>query len=649
MSICHTYLRYSLLALSALCLTPARGNGEIPNAAEEEQALFANIPSVYSASRHEQPVTQAPSSVSIVTEDDIKKYGYRTLADIVSSLKGMYTSYDRIYSRVGIRGFNRPGDYNYRLLVLVDGHRVNDNIVDYSAVGTDFMLDVDDIGRVELVRGPASSLYGSNAFFGVINVVTKRGRDLQTAALTGEAGSMDTYKGKFSYGDKFDSGAEVYFSGSHYRSDGQEDVDVPPLGVAHNVDDVQNERGFGKISYADFTLTGGYVNRDKQLPIPIAGTTLNDSRTDFIDRHAYADIRYEHSFDDTSGVVARLYYDSILFDGSYGYIPDSLTKDRFNGQWWGTELQLTKTLFDHRFIGGFEYRDNFQQQMRNYEINPDTENSNINLSRTNWAVYLQDEYKIFDNLALNLGVRYDKFNFTKGRFNPRAALIYQPLADTTVKLIYGEAFRAPSAFEQYYVFDGVQLGNPQLKPETIQTYELVLARQLSEQIEASISPYFYRANNVIEVGADFIYQNGCPIEAYGVEFELNGRWRNGWSSRFSYSYQHVETTAPAEDLVNSPAHLVKFNAIAPLWEDKVFTGLELQYTSGRNSLEGSVPGYFMTNVTLFSQQLVKGLELSGTVYNLLDQRYNDPSTADLALDTIEQNGRTFRVKLNYEF
>lgn len=651
----HRFIRYGLLTVSALFLESVYGNDGITETAPDEQALFADIPSVYSASRHEQPVTQAPSSVSIVTDDDIKKYGYRTLADVLSSLKGMYTSYDRIYSRIGIRGFNHPGDFNYRLLVLVDGHRVNDNITDYSAVGTDFMLDLDDINRIELVRGPASSLYGSNAFFGVVNVITKRGRDLQTAALSGSAGSMETRSGKFTYGDKFANGAEVYLSGSSLRSDGKDHIDVPGLGTANHEDNQQNERAFGKAGYGDFTLTGGYVNRAKQIPIPFEiGTLLNDGRTAFVDRHAYADLRYEHSFDDGTELLARAYYDHYMFHGSYAFIPipDVLTKDIFHENWWGTELQLSKTLFEHRLTGGLEYRDNFQQLMRNFDTLPYVEYAHTDVNRKNWAFYIQDEYKILDNLTLNAGFRYDKYSYLHGRLNPRAALIYQPFRDTTVKLIYGQAFRAPSVFENYYNFQGFQLGNRHLRPETIQTYELVLAQQLTTALEASVSPYYYRANKIISgilVNDLFRYENSGPISTYGIEFELNGRWKSGWSSRFSYSLQQTEEDSPDAKPINSPTHLLKFNGIAPLWDDKVFAGLEVQYTSSRNSAQGSVPGYFMTNLTVFSQRFIKGLEASGSVYNLLNQHYSDPSTTDLAVDTIQQNGRTFLIKLNYEF
>src|SRR3990170_1261941 len=109
----------------------------------KETILFQEIPSVYGASKYEQKVTEAPSSVSIVTSAEIKKYGYRTLADILRSIRGFFVTFDRNYSYVGVRGFNRPGDYNTRILLLIDGHRVNDNVYDGALIGTEFILEVD--------------------------------------------------------------------------------------------------------------------------------------------------------------------------------------------------------------------------------------------------------------------------------------------------------------------------------------------------------------------------------------------------------------------------------------------------------------------------------------------------------------------------
>ncbi len=109
---------------------------------------------VYAASKHLQSVNDAPSSVTIVTAEEIQEYGYRTLADILESVRGFYITYDRYSSYVGVRGFGRLGDWNSRVLLLIDGNRINDVVLGQAALGTEFPLDVDLIQRVEIVRGP---------------------------------------------------------------------------------------------------------------------------------------------------------------------------------------------------------------------------------------------------------------------------------------------------------------------------------------------------------------------------------------------------------------------------------------------------------------------------------------------------------------
>jgi iron complex outermembrane receptor protein len=108
---------------------------------------------IQAASKFSQKLSEAPSSVSVVTADDIRKYGYRTLADILKGVQGFYVTYDRNYSYVGVRGFGRPGDYNGRVLLTIDGHSANDNIFDQAGIGTEGPLDVDLIERVEIIRG----------------------------------------------------------------------------------------------------------------------------------------------------------------------------------------------------------------------------------------------------------------------------------------------------------------------------------------------------------------------------------------------------------------------------------------------------------------------------------------------------------------
>src|SRR5580700_745710 len=168
---------------------------------------------VYSASMHLQPSGDAPSSVTVITANEIQQQGYRTLADILRTVRGFFVTYNRNYTSLGVRGFARPGDFNTRILLLVDGHRLNDNVYDEAMIGTEFPIDIDMIRRIEIVRGPVSSLYGSNALFAIINIITKRGQDLNGMELSADAASFNTYKGRVSYGHKFQQ-LDIAISGS---------------------------------------------------------------------------------------------------------------------------------------------------------------------------------------------------------------------------------------------------------------------------------------------------------------------------------------------------------------------------------------------------------------------------------------------------
>jgi len=139
-----------------------------------EDLVKHQVDAVYGASKFLQKVADAPASITIITGEQIQKYGYRTLADALRSVGGFYVIYDRNYSYVGVRGFSRPGDYNTRILFLLDGHRVNDNIFDGAYVATEFPVDLDLIDRIEIIRGPNSSVCGTGAFSASKTVFVRR-------------------------------------------------------------------------------------------------------------------------------------------------------------------------------------------------------------------------------------------------------------------------------------------------------------------------------------------------------------------------------------------------------------------------------------------------------------------------------------------
>ena len=635
-----------------------------------EELMKLEIPTVAAASKYQQKITEAPSSVTIITSDEVKKYGHRTLADILRSAPGLYVTYDRNYSFLGTRGFNL-GDYNNRVLLLVDGHRVNNSLSDGAFIGTEFILDVDLIDRVEVIRGPGSSLYGNNAFFGVINVITRRGRDMPAVGIegSGEYAGFDTWKGRATYGNKFDNGLEMLFSGTFYSSDGQDrlyyrefdqritsDPAARNNGFAENADNDESKSFFGSVAFHDFSVEGAFISREKRNPTAQFLTDFNDRRLRTTDDRSYANLKYAHEFTEVVDVTAQVYYDRQEFEINepYGGV---LYRDEQVGEWWGTELQLTKRLWDrHTLTLGGEYRDDFRQEERYFNTQTGNTTKSIDRDRQNHGVYVQGDFAIVTNLHFNAGIRYDQYGDFDPTFNPRLALIYNPFGQSVFKAIYGKAFRAPNFFE---------LSDPRnqdIDPETIRTYELVYEQGIGDHLRSSVAGFYSEIDDLIRFNSAAgvqRFENLSGATAKGVELALDGLWPGGVRSRLSYAFQETEDTTTDKVLTDSPHHLVKLNLSVPLLKDKIFAGLEFQYVSERTTTQLSAAGTQVTgkssdgfgvvNFTLFSRELLKGLELSASVYNLLDQEYDDPSTPFHRQDRIEQDGRAFRVKLTYRF
>ena len=623
---------------------------------------------VSGASKFEQPTSEAPASVSIVTSQTIKLFGYRTLADILRAQRGFYVTDDRNYRYAGVRGFGRSGDFNTRLLVLVDGHRINDNTYDSVYIGEDFILDLDLVERVEIIRGPASSLYGNNAFFGVVNVITRHGKGLKGVELAGSTGGFATHKGRISYGTRFDNDLALSLSGSYLDSAGDRSLYYPTFddpttnnGVARNLDGERSGSLFATASWHDWTLQGAYVNRRKDIPTASYDVDFNTKPNFTNDSRAYANLKYEHAFTDDWWLQARLYFDHYAYygKGAYTEAPDPriVNRDEAYNNSAGTELQLSKAVgVNHLLIGGASLQYN-RVGFNNYDIAPYNSYVDFRDNALHWSVFLQDEYTILPELILNAGLRYDHYEAFQSELNPRLALIYTPLAQSTIKLIFGQAFRAPNNYERYYSSTDLGLkGNPNLKPETIRTYELIYEQQLLANYRLTLSGYYTKISDMIRATADTVdptlatFDNISSVSVLGAEAELEAKWSNGFSGRLSYSYQKTQDDQTNQRLANSPLQMVKANLVAPLLSDQLLSGIELQYMGSRRTLAGNrTSDHLITNLTLFSQKWIRGLECSLSLYNLFDQRYDDPASSDHAMETIRQDGFGWRFKAVYRF
>ncbi len=620
---------------------------------DEQDVLFSDLPSVFTASRHLQPVTHAPASVDIISADQIRRYGWRTLGAIINSLPGFLNTYERAYQHIGVRGFAPPGDYNTRILLLIDGHRVNESLQDYAGMGRDFLIDVENIDRVEVVRGPGSALYGSSAFFAVINVITARGRDLQGAQLAAEMASFDSHRGQIRLGKKFSNGLETLMTGSFYHSDGHSQLTFPGVGTAHSLDEEQVERLFNKTSWGDFTVSGGFMQRKKFIPTGFTSVTFNEPGTFYRDRRAYADLNYHHIFEDDWEVTGRLFWDRYQFNDELHNRNAATNVDIWQGEWFGSEVLLNHTFFERlRLTIGGEYRRNYLLEMGNHDISPFSQYANNRLHSSVYAGYLQTELTLLDKLHLNAGFRYNYSDSYGDTTNPRIGLIYTPWQSTTLKLLYGTAFRAPSTYEMFYTCcNNSFIGNKSLKPESIKTYEFVWEQKINPYLDFRLSHFYNQIDNLISLTGDNVQQfrNTGGADAYGIENQLQFHYQ-GVEGKLSYSYihSHTDSSHPAP---NAAAHMLKFNLSAPLATEKLFAGLEVQYVSDRLAKAGgsTIDAYTVTNLSITSQNWLPGLKIDGAMYNLFDSHYSDPATLDQIPTIIPQDGRSLRIRISYEF
>lgn len=658
------------LAPVLLCLpllaAPAIAAAQVVDVTQMSLEQLLDV-TIIGASKYEQRQDAVAAAVSVITRDEIKAFGWRTVSEILASLPGIYTTYDRQYTYLGTRGFGLPGDFNTRILLAVNGNRVNEVVYDSASFDRVLPVDIDLIERIEFIPGPGGAVYGQNALFGVVNVVTRSGAGVDGTELAGSYQiPQSARQGRATWGKTLDNGLDVLVSATAYKSDGEDlffefpgATEAPHFyanesGVAYGMDGEEDKELFTSLARGPWSFDLSYGDRRKDDP---TATYLSEplvSGQYQRDRYLVTQLQYQDSYaDETLHLLARLFLGRHRYTGQFSYG----TPYSYKGfsDWQGVEVRLLSTTWaGHKLMIGMEYQDNSRRDQSN-EDQLDPAN-NLLIAGSGWrlGVYAQDELALSETLTATLGLRFDSNDVTDNEWSPRAALIWKASPNTTVKGLYGRAHRAPNAYEADFEDAVSQVANPSLEGESIDTLELVIDQRVRRNLNVRASLYHWNMRGLVTLGTDPLsglsqYQSGEDIEANGVELSADTTWDWGGRLRGSLSYQDVAYASGA-GLDNSPRFLGKLNLSGPLAATGLRFGYELQYTSERQAIDGSdLDGYWLSNLQLSSYTWVRGLEVSLGLYNLFDTRYEHPGADINWQNALEQDGRSARLKLSYRF
>ena len=566
------------------------------------EALYG-LPIIDIATGYAVPLKKAPSVATVITSDDIQAMGALSIEEVLEAVPGLHARPSTITgaSVFSIRGIHTS--QTPQVLILLNGHRISSD-VGANIFPSTAVINVQNISRVEVVRGPGSAVYGADAFSGVINIVTKNSRDINGLNSGIRGGSFNTKNIWGQYGGEITNGWRLAVN-LEYMNQGADNSRIV------NSD---SQSGLDALFATSASLTPGYIDRryksttynahleNEHWKIGVDGWAQRDvgqgaGVAQAIDNKGHAD------FDQmlfTTEYHTKDWYQDLDFTGKFSY-------QKVNSQYYlnifppgnvsliGSDGNLFTAPFNPVFFpdgvignpgrestipqldlsflySGFSYHTTrFNMGMKKEELDAnssanfgsgvingtegvvtaadvtDTSDTGFvylpDISRNVKYISIQDVWEMAADWTLTAGVRYDKYSDFGGTTNPRVALVWTPRADLVTKLLYGRAFRAPSFVELYGQHNPVSLGNSSLKPETINTLELAFAYEVTHNLNTNLSLYQYKTKDMIDfiANADGSKTAQNIHDLKGQGVELEGKLKFNKQWTISANYAYQKT------------------------------------------------------------------------------------------------------------
>jgi iron complex outermembrane receptor protein len=638
-----------------------------------------------------KPLKLAPAIASVITAEDIERMGATSLDEILETVPGVHVApsgnawFSPIWS---IRGIHTS--INPEVLLLINGVPLTSNYTGNR--NFNFRMPVSMISRVEVIRGPGSALYGADAYSGVVNVITKSAGDIDGTEAGFRGGSFDTYDGWAQHGGNY-GGWDLSLGLEWAGSDGDNGriverdylhaIGAAALSNAPGPVDTHYETLDGTLQINkggwDFHLYGQLA----ESAVGPGGAQAITYGNDFDSQTLLTDLTYHnnHLLDDWD-LSCRLYYSFIYYDAFVQYFPTAFLNMLGNpigtSEDGGIEVAGLYDGFDsHKLRLGAGWK--------NYEFEPNqyknfgppaganqfgplvhvTDPNQIYISDANRQLFyglIQDEWTLAEKWELTAGVRYDDYSDFGSTINPRVALVWQTTDMIVSKLLYGHAYRAPTFSEQYLKNNPVGVGNENLDPDSVRTYELAFEYQPRKTLQVKLNLFHYEADDLIALTGNTMpqmYTNIDEQEGNGFEIELDWQPYKQLILRSNFAYQRSENKTLDHVVHDAPQMQFYLN---PHWDFLPDWSLDCQYfwVADRPRALGDprekIDDYQLVNLTLRRTSIAEHWDSAAAVRNLFDEDAREPSPFDATAplgafipDDYPLEGRSFWIEVRYHF
>jgi len=649
---------------------------------------FVNI-----ATGSHQAITRAPAAATVITSRDIEAMGATDLDQALESVPGLHVSLFSMYSLpiYSFRGIST--ELNSQILMLVNGIPITNAYRGDRGLGWGGM-PLENVARIEVIRGPGSALYGADAFSGVINIITKTADDIKGTEGGVRVGSFNSRDAWVQHGGKMGSlDASFYLRAGN--TDGQKGIiqqDAQtgwdkafgthaslapgPVNAQRKAIDARTD-----LSYDAWRFRAAYQKREVGMGAGLAGSL--DPGAYLPETRRYMDMSYTQANWarnwDVSGIVGYYHINHELGKPNYVLFPagaciGTITNCFPNGMIGNpgavekhthASVSAFYTGFDqHRIrIGTGLRKDDVTEtfEVKNYDaylqplpggLTNATGNPSLVFmlphKRDVSYAFAQDEWSLAKDWALTAGVRYDHYSDFGGTTNPRLALVWDAAYNVVVKVMHGTAFRAPSFAELYAINNPVVFGNPNLKPETIKTDELGFSWQTTSNLQTNLNFFLYHMDSIIRP-SPLQYQNTGDQTGRGLELEATLDATSNLRLTSNYSLQHSRDLATGQDAGMAPHRRLFARAdwrFAPLWQFGTTANRVMDRMREPNDPRPQIPDYTTVDLTLRREKLVGGLEASAMVTNLFNSNAMEPTFKSIGMySDMPLPGRAFNIQL----